>query len=725
MERTQWEVAASETDEPPEDGWIEAKIPGAVQLDWAVARGWKSWYEGGNFRDYEGLEKRHWFYRVALPDAVSRGRRMLFRCGGIDYRYEIRVDEAVLLSQEGTQQPVEVDVTDGIGSGNWLYVHIFPAPENDAGGKLGAVNSAKAVVNYGWDFCPRLIPLGIWDRAAFFEVPIRWLSRAETTYRLRSDCGLARLALDVAIGGDPGKPGKLSWTLYDPGGNTVFTRAKTIDGPSARLEADVVEPELWWPHNHGGQPLYASVVEWQSGGDGKPERREKRIGFRRVRLVKHEGGWADEPPPFPAESEPPQTTIEINGRRILGKGSNWVPPSVFPGAVTGEDYARLLDLAKGANMNLLRLWGGANAPHDTFYEKCDELGLMVWQEFPLACADYEDQPEYLAVLDADSRAQIRRLREHPSVILWCGGNELFNSWSRMDMQAHALRLLNRNCYDLDPDTPFFATSPMQGMGHGPYCLFDTNTGLETWEAFQSSALTTYTEFGMPGIASVETLRLFLPEEKLWPVDGVEWYWHKAFGQWVVRDAWLFPEHIERAFGESRSIDELVERSQLLQAEIFKGIFEEARRQQPRVGMITNWCFNEPWPTAANNSLVSWPATPKPALAAVGEALRPILCSARIPRFLWKVGETFEAEVWRLNDSQQPLPASTLTATLVIGGDRYALGSFEFAEAVPARNQRGGTVRLTLPESTERRMRLEIACDQHPEWNATYTLSLEG
>jgi beta-mannosidase len=281
-------------------------------------------------------------------------------------------------------------------------------------------------------------------------------------------------------------------------------------------------------------------------------------------------------------------------------------------------------------MNLLRMWGGAPVQKEAFFEMCDEMGLMVWQEFPLACNAYPDDTHYLRVLDSESRAIIQRLRSHPSVVFWCGGNELFNSWSGMTDQALPLRLLNKNCYELDAQRPYLPTSPVMGMGHGHYVFYDTDNDIEAWACFQNAQCTAYTEFGCPGPSPVEVLKTFIPESELFPPRvGTSWESHHAFGVWM-ENSWLFPEVIERYFGASDSLEAMVAKGELLQCEGYKGLFEEARRQKPRSSMALNWCYNEAWPCAANNSLLCWPATPKPALYAVGAACRPTMASARIP-----------------------------------------------------------------------------------------------
>jgi beta-mannosidase len=184
------------------------------------------------------------------------------------------------------------------------------------------------------------------------------------------------------------------------------------------------------------------------------------------------------------------------------------------------------------------------------------------------------------------------------------------------------------------------TAPVMGMGHGHYVFRDEKSGEEAWHLFQRAACTAYTEFGCSAIAPKSVLESFLPAGELFPPrrDSV-WETHHAFGVWM-EGSHLYPDTIAHYFGESATLEELIEKSQLLQSEGYKGLFEEARRQKPVAAFALNWCLNEPWPTAANNSLLAWPAVPKPALYAVRDACRPILASARIRKYLWHDGDGF-------------------------------------------------------------------------------------
>jgi beta-mannosidase len=715
----QWSVGHHVSAEEPPKRWVPAQVPGAVQLDWATAEGWPPYYVGDNFKQYEWMENVFWTYRAQLPATnLAAGERLVFRCEGVDYACDVLLDGKLLAHQEGMFTPIELDVTAAAARGGELAIRVHPAPKSipEPAIRDQANRSCKPAVSYGWDFHPRLIPLGIWQNTTLTVRPAGYLRNADLTYTL-SD-GMERATVRLAVEVADAVEGEIRWTILDPAGHVIATCTASAD---ASLELIVDRPRLWWPHDHGQQPLYRSIIERLNAAGEVVERREKRFGLRRVRLVIHEGGWV-KPDAFPKGRSNPPITLEINGRRIFAKGSNWVSPDIFPGTLNRDRYQQQLSLVRGSNMNIVRMWGGAPVQKEEFYDLCDELGLMVWQEFPLACNCYPDDPAYLAVLDQESRSIIRRLREHPSVILWCGGNELFNSWSKMTDQSHALRLLNANCFELDGHTPFLPTSPVMGMGHGHYTFADLRFGeLEGWQIFQRADCTAYTEFGMPGPASVKVLKTFLNDQELFPPKrGTNWQTHGAF-EVLMPESHLHLNVIEHYFGPPRDLETMVANGQLLQAQGYRGLFEEARRQKPRASMALNWCLNEPWPTAANLSLISWPCEPKPALAAVADACRPVLASARVPKFSWSVDELFTAELWMLNDTYEVVPAGEVRAILRMDGVETLLLAWPHGPLQPNQNLCGPRVQYTL--SSARADRFELLLETSvPAYRSSYTFA---
>jgi len=694
-----WEVGHAHSPGATPAQWVPAEVPGAVQLDWARAEKWPPYWQGDNFKAYAWMEDVWWTYRASVaPVHIPAGQHLIFACGGVDYDFVVSFNGRELYAHEGMFTAFTVDLTDQAASGGVLEVRIKPAPKaaSNRVDRTQARLCAKPAVAYEWDWHPRLIPLGIWEQATLELRPAARMLDANLAYSLDAAKRTAELSLAVVASG-PAERHLWRWTLRAPGGGAVACGQGQIARGQGQALATVEQLELWWPHDQGAQSLYVAEFELIDAQGAVVDRKSQMIGFRRVKLVMHEGAW-DEPNGFPKSRSYPPITLEINGRVIFCRGSNWVPPEIFPGVITKETYRPLLKLARDANMNLLRNWGGGIINKEGFFELCDEMGIMVWQEFPLACNLYADDPHYLRVLDAESRAIINRVKRHPSLALWSGGNELFNSWSGMTDQSLPLRLLNRNCYDLDPETPYIPTSPIDGVGHGDY-RFRDETGREVHQIFATARCTAYTEFGCPGPSSVAYLKSFMPAAELWPVRyGTAWETHHGLKAWspMAESSWLCPETIEHYFGKCENLEAMVAGGQWLQAEGYKVLFEEARRQKPRSAMALNWCFNEPWPSAANNSMINWPAEPKPAFHAVAAACRAVMASAKIPKFQWSEGELFEAELWRFNDSPADLPAGRITAFLVIGSREIKILDWEVPASAANQHLRGPVARVAMP-----------------------------
>lgn len=697
-----WKVGFKETKEAAPVEMVTASVPGGAQLDWANAHQWEDLNYGENARRFTGLEEKFWLYQttIELP-AEAAEKRIFFVSKGIDYQFEILLNGECLFAQEGMFTPVELELTGKVTNGDRLEVLIYPAPRRK-GAKYRdheeADQSCKPPVSYGWDWHPYLIPLGIWDET-FLELREKtFFAKEELRYALSEDYTRADVTVCTEIDGGEGE---VCCTLWDPDGNELLS--------TKEASFAVENPRLWWCIGQGEPALYRYHLQlWQDGS--VIDEKEGRIGFCTVSLEMNEGAWREEGPP-PCSRPNAAITVCLNGRKIFAKGTNWVPPEIFPGTITREHYRELLQLAKDANMNMVRCWGGGIVNKDVFFELCDEMGMLVWQEFPLAGNNYRGTPHYLSVLAQESDSIVRRLRRHPSLTIWCGGNELLNSWSRMTDQSLALRLLNAKCLELDPHRPFLSTSPQMGMGHGTYLFYEKHRSQDTFQLYPSLRCTAYSEFGVPSSPDADYLRSFIPpDEQFPPKPEGSWLYHHAFSAWRDENPWLCLDVLERYFGKPTSLEDIAYQSQWLQSEGYRSIFEEARRQKPHCSMALNWCYNEPWKTAANNSILSYPAVPKKSYYAVKEALRPLCLSARIPRFDWKPGEEFKAEIWLLNDMPKAVEPMLTQVYLCVDGRKEWIGEVAFAGASENTNQKGREISCILP----------IGCD-----TGYFELILEG
>ena len=220
-------------------------------------------------------------------------------------------------------------------------------------------------------------------------------------------------------------------------------------------------------------------------------------------------------------------------------------------------------------------------------------------------------------------------------------------------------------------------------------------------------------------ASTEILKTIIPEQELFPIkDTPAWRIHHAFGAWGD-ERWLCKTVMERYFGPAGSLEELVAQSDWLQSEGYRGAFEEMRRQWPRCSMAINWCYNEPWKTAAGNNIIAYPAIARPSYYYVQKALRPTLFSAKVAKFGWRSGETFEAEIWLLNDTPTTV-GGKVKVSAKVGDNEFALIEWQ-ATASPNANMRGVTVRFVLPEAPEAD-RITLTLDAGSEYSSIYEYS---
>jgi len=715
-----WEVGNSpKINEIPEK-WYLAKVPGAVQLDFAKALKYGAYFYAENWKDYLWMEDVCFTYRTSFAKpSIANNEKCYFISKGIDYEFEIWLNGEKLFYQEGMFTPFKLDLTTLLKDKNELLVKIYPIPKlhKEPADRSQASQSVKPALSYGWDWHPRLVPVGIWDDTFLEIVPNSEISNFDWDYTLNDNLTTAHFS--AKLKGANLEKCHLSLKIADKTGNPVLNKNISFSLGEANIDAEINNIQLWWPHDHGKPYLYDLEFLLLNESNAVVQKKTAKIGFRKIQLVMNDGAWVESGLPTTRNVSPIQ--IEINNRKIFAKGTNWLNPEIFPGAITRDRYNELIDRAVEANFNIFRVWGGGIINKDAFYELCNEKGILVWQEFPLACNNYEGTPHYLKILTQESESIIKRLKNYASLAIWCGGNELFNNWSRMTDQSAALRLLNSQCYLLDPKTPFLQTSPLMGINHGHYVFRDMKNNEEVFQWMPRAHATAYCEFGVPALSSVEVLKTIIPTNELWPPKpGTSWESHHAFKAWTT-NTWLMPDVLLYYFGEAKNLETMVANSQLLQAEGYKCIYEEGRRQKPYCSMVMNWCFNEPWPTAANNSIVSYLNIPKPAFYAVKNACRPFLASARLNKFQYLEAEEFTADIWILNDLPNETQAGKVKVKIVAGNSESVLLNWDFQTLKANTNLAGPTIRLKLPHWEVDRFKLVLEVEGHPEFNSEYTL----
>lgn len=656
-------------------GWIGARVPGSVVADLVRAGEAADPLIDRNSRLLEWVAERSWVYRrdVSLPEPLD-DRRVIVHFEGIDHAGHVFWNSEPVGFHEGMFVPAEFDVTHVAKAGrNVVSVVLSPAPHSEPQvGRTDRVRTGKSRMTYGWDFCPRLVHVGLWDRAWVDIVDGVRIAGVTVRPHLAVDLSEARVAWEVAA--ETHAEGRLVVevaVLRD--GRTVGVETwQGWAGQSTPLHGwlDVQHPDLWWPNGHGDQPLYRLRVRARLEGAGSHEH-EVTFGMRRIDVAPNATA--------PAGARP--YTLSVNGQRVYLKGWNWVPVDIHHGVEDPDRLAHLIDLAARAHVNLLRVWGGGLIEKDAFYRACDRHGIMVWQEFPLSSSGIAStpsrDPHYIAGMTAMAERIVPRRRNHPSLVLWCGGNELADGEGRpLDDREPVLAALGDVVARLDPDRAWLPTSPTgphatcslehiaqdpdgQHDVHGPW----EHQGLDGQRTLYDRATSLlHSEFGVEGMTNLATLEAYLSPQHQWPPD-------RSNAHWVHRgDWWINTPLVQASFGGELppELEALCRASQFLQAEGLRYAVEANRRRQWRNSGSIPWQFNEPFPNGFCTSAVDYRGRPKRAYYAVAEAYRPLQASAAFPTIAWGGREAFAAELW-VSTGREPLDGRLAAALMSADG----------------------------------------------------------
>ena len=507
-------------------------------------------------------------------------------------------------------------------------------------------DTLKCQMGYGWDFAPALRTIGLWDDVDVFVTGDVTLFDVQVKTRLVP----AGAALTVSLDADALTPGPATMVLSLAGQTfeaEPLSRSFDVTLPAGRtrltFEMNVPDPHLWFPWDRGNPDLYALTVEVQRSGRVL-DRVTESVGLREITLRRN----PDTPP------KANDWTFVVNGQPVYLRGANWVPADAFPARVTEDDYRAWLEMARAANLNVLRVWGGGLREKKAFYDLCDRMGLLVWQEFPLACAfltRYPSSAEYLALVESETREIVRQVRNHPSVALWCGGNEFKPQRNRPVVEA-------MRCAAMDEDgtRPFQAASPSGGDSHNWKIWHEFYPP----EAFQRDTAQLMSEFGLQAPPVVENLRRFLPSEEMWPL-GPAWTYHRAQIEKLRHYAQVRNPESEIS-NQKSDLETFVEASQRAQARGVQIAVEHARRRKYATSGFLVWQFNSPWP-AIDWALVDYYRTPKLAYHRLAEIANPLLVSLDYPLRRYAPGDVLTAEVWVINDWLREFPRCRVEVAL--------------------------------------------------------------
>lgn len=635
--------------------WLPAAVPGEPRLALQSLGRIPDPYVADQLEASRWVEDRDWWYRRPVAARLAPGQRAFLFFAGLDYLHAVCFNGTVLGQQPGMFAPRRYEVTSLWRAENEVAVRCWggsarPRYRRTLSQRLARflgralldmdlfpdrLAALACQMSYGWDFSPRLLTSGMWDDV-WLEMtgPARIVSLRLVP---QGAWGRTRLLLDVRC--ETTVAGRYELSVAAQGLTASLpgpTHTAILDLPTGE-SAHVVGLEWrdaapWQPWEHGPAMRYGLTLALRQGSR-EHDHLTASFGFRSVALD-------------PAGSRGDALRLRINDRPLWVRGVNWVPADALFHRVGAAEYGRLLSRAKEANVNLLRVWGGGLREKRAFYELCDAEGMLVWQEFPLAVAfgdHYPRDASFMGLAAREAAGIVAHLQRHPSLALWCGGNEFSPRQNQALVACFAAAVAR-----CDGTRAFLPASPWDGDHHN-WWVWHAGAPVRDYRREHAVLLS---EFGLQAVPHVSSLRRFLPPGWLYPPNGL-WASHHAQIDRLRRYAAPFAP---------RDVWQFVVASQRAQAYGLQAAIEHLRRGGRSTSGTIVWQFNDAWP-AISWSVLDYFGVPKLAYYFLRRLYAPLLVSLDFPWRRYEPGEVLRGELWVTNDRPVPLDDATLTVRL--------------------------------------------------------------
>ncbi|HLO30100.1 MAG TPA: glycoside hydrolase family 2 protein [Anaerolineales bacterium] len=696
--------------------WLPAIVPGGVHTDLLALGKIPDPFVADNELKVMWVAENDWEYRHSFTvDAnLLAEENVSLICDGLDTIADVYLNGIYLGHAENMFRRWEWKVGTLLQEGSNELRIIFGSPIRfitakqaqfplQGGGDIpGGPHLRKAPCHWGWDWGPKLPPIGIWK-----DVRLEGFSARFTNVHLRqqhNQDGSVTIAADIEAESKSTSALTASLKIIAPDGQewlveeSLFSIHVDDDEKIGHLNSEIKNPQLWWPNGYGAQPLYEVEVTLREG-EKLLDQRNYKIGLRRLELCQDPDQWGKE------------FTFYINGVRLFAKGADWIPTDSLPTRITRSMLEGLLKSAVDANMNMLRVWGGGYYPEDMFYDLCDRFGILLWQDFMFACGIYPADTDFFENVRVEAVENVRRLRHHAALALWCGNNEMEQGWcdwgwnkpedplnqrlkDGYDRMFHQIlpELLNEE----DPDHAYWpssasANTPFEGANNqvqGDCHYWDVWHGRKPFTAYRTQYPRFMSEFGFQALPPLKTIATYaVPSD--WNMTSYIMEHHQRSGS----GNGLMLAQMTDTFRMPKDFPALVYLSLLLQAEGIRYGVEHWRRNRARVSGTLIWQLNDCWPVASWASL-DYFGRWKALHYAAKRFYAPLLLSVA------DRGKTMEVHItsdlvtpvdvlvrWRLetldgkslSSGEQSLRAMALADTLV--------GSYDFSALVSIQNQR--------------------------------------
>ncbi|WDF52509.1 glycoside hydrolase family 2 TIM barrel-domain containing protein [Paenibacillus sp. KACC 21273] len=625
-----------------ESEWLPATVPGTVHTDLLDNGKISNPFYGTNEKDVQWIDKKDWEYitTIDVEAPVLNHSHIELVFAGLDTYADVYVNEQHVLSADNMFRTWRADVKPYVKLGaNDIRIHFrspimedlpklkalgygLPASNDQSEvGELGdqrvSVFARKAPYHYGWDWGPRFVTSGIWREAEL----VAWSDvRIENVYIRQNQVHVESADLTAVVQIYSEQERQVNLRVYADGQNweQTVTLAEGTDAVQIPLLLD--NPKLWWSRGLGDAHLYTFTVEVLEQNQTLAVKSE-RTGIRSIRLV------TEPHPDYPGTS----FYFELNGVPVFAKGANHIPNDSFSPRVTLERYRHEIVTAVESNMNMLRVWGGGIYENDEFYDLCDEYGILVWQDFMFACSMYPGDEEFLDSVQAEAEDNIRRLRNHPSIVLWCGNNEIDSAWSQYvedggwgwkkdynteqraqiwaDYESLFHELLPEVVRVEHPGISYWPSSPIVAVTNNEkqHTHGITDSGdIHYWGVWHNSEpferYNTYigrfmSEYGFQSFPEYKSVRTYAEESDL-ELESEVMLRHQKNGAGNR----LIKEYMDKYLPAPKDFPSFLYMSQVLQAEAMKTAIEAHRRRKPYCMGTLYWQMNDCWPVASWSSM---------------------------------------------------------------------------------------------------------------------------
>jgi beta-mannosidase len=602
--------------------WLPAKVPGSVYNDLLLNKKMEDPFWRDNEDKALPIMENDFEYvcRFTPSTELSECSRVVLRCEGLDTLADLYLNGEILGKADNMHRTWEYEVRDRLKPGENTLRVVFHSPTRfirEAYQKTRTDGSSdcmdgfpllrKAHCMFGWDWGPRLPDAGVWRDITLLGIDTARLpnlrigqEHSDGRVVLRITAGIEGVKADGALGllsPEELAAGDLSYEaeLTTPGGETAFF-------PGSPTSVTIDRPELWWPRGLGGQSLYTVKVTLRRG-EKALDAWERRIGLRTLTIRIEKDEWGE------------SFAHEVNGVAFFAMGADYIPEDNISSRITPERTRKLLEQCAAANFNTLRVWGGGFYPADYFYDICDELGFVVWQDFMFACAVYKLTEDFDLNIRSELTDNVKRIRHHACLALWCGNNEMemfvdLGVWVNTPREkADYIKMYEyvfpQVLKEHDPDRFYWPASPSSGgsfdapndPNRGDVHYWEVWHGGKPFSAYRNHFFRYASEFGFQSFPFLKTVETYtLPEDRNIFSYIMEKHQRNNAANGKIMN------YLYQTFLYPTDFETLIYATQLLQAEAVKYGVEHFRQNRGRCMGAIYWQLNDCWPVASWASL---------------------------------------------------------------------------------------------------------------------------